>query len=148
MKVMLFGSLVMAALTLPSLAVNAAGPFDGTWQIDSGGLGTPTAEAMKGTSCEPQSIRFEVKDNQIQGRLARVPSSTSRVESSEGARSAPVSGTVAADGTVTAQWEGYTATGKMTGDTVELRWKASCGPRVAMGSRIAPAAASGSSTGR
>jgi len=148
MKPILIAPLAMAALTLSSLAAGAAGPYDGTWQIDSGGLGSPTAQAMQGTSCEPETIKFNVKDNQIQGSLARVPGSSSRVEANEGPRSAPVSGTVAADGSVTAQWESYKVTGQMTGDKVELHWKASCGPRVAMGSRIAPAATSGSSTGK
>jgi hypothetical protein len=148
MKRILTGSLAMAALALSWLSANAAGPFDGTWQVDSGGFGTPTAEAMKGTSCQPETLRFEAKDNQIQGSLARVPGSPSRVESNEGRRSSPISGTVSADGTVTARWEGYTATGKITGDKVELHWKASCGPRVAMGSRIGTAAESGSTTGR
>ena len=148
MKRTLTGSLAMAALALSWLAANAAGPFDGTWQVDSGGFGTPTAQAMKGTSCEPETIRFEVKDSQIQGSLARVPNSPSRVEGGEGRGSAPVSGTVAADGTVAARWENNTVTGKITGDKVELHWRASCGPRVAMGSRIAPAAASGSTTGQ
>jgi hypothetical protein len=148
MKRMLTGSLAMAALALPCLTANAAGPFDGTWQIDSGGLGTPTAEAMQGTSCAPESLSFEIKDNQIQGSYARVPGSSSRVESSEGRGSSPLTGTVNADGTVSAQWESYKAAGKITGDQIELRWRASCGPRVAMGSRVGPAAASGSTTGK
>ncbi len=146
MKRMITASLALAALTsLPSLA-DAAGPFDGTWQVNSGGLGTATAEAMKGTSCTPETIRFEITDNQVQGSLARVPSDQSRVEASQGSGSAPVVGTVAADGSVNAQWESYTVTGKITGDKVELRWRASCGPRVAIGSRIVPNAAAGSTT--
>lgn len=146
MKPMLMGAVAIAALALPWLPANAAGPFDGTWQIDSGGLGTPTAQAMEGTSCEPETIKVQIKDNQIEGSLARVPGSSSRVETSEGRHSAPVTGSVAGDGSVTAQWESYTATGKITGNQIKLHWKASCGERVATGTRIAPAAASGSTT--
>ena len=145
MKRIMTASLAMGALALPSLAV-AAGPFDGTWQVDSGGLGTATAEAMQGTGCEPISLKFEVKDNQVQGGLAFSPSDPRRVENSQGRRSAPITGTVAPDGTVNAQWESYKVTGTMTGDKVELRWRGSCGQRVAMGSRLAPDTAAGSTT--
>ena len=62
---------------------------------------------MKGTSCSPETIRFEIRDNQVQGSLARVPSDQSRVEASQGSGSAPVVGIVAADGSVNAQWESY-----------------------------------------
>ena len=145
MKWMVRASLAMAALALPSLAAQAGGPFDGTWQVDSGGYGTPTAKAMEGTSCEPEILKFEINDSQISGDLAFAPSDIHRVENSEGPRSAPITGMVQPDGTLNAQWESYTITGKLTGDNVELHWRAPCGPRVAMGSRIAPAA-SGSST--
>jgi hypothetical protein len=149
MKLMFTAPLAMAAvaLALASLPAKAAGPFDGTWQVDSGGLGTATAQAMEGTGCEPEILKFEVKDNQIQGGLAFAPSDPNRVQNSQGPRSAPISGSVQEDGTLNAQWESYKVTGKMTGDKVELRWRAPCGPRVATGTRIAPAEASGSSTG-
>lgn len=146
MKRILTASLALAALTsLPSLA-DAAGQFDGTWQVDSGGVGTATAEAMEGTSCAPETIRFEIRDDQVQGSLAKVPSDQSRVEASQGSGSSPVVGTVAADGSVNAEWESYAVTGKITGDKVELHWRASCGPRVAIGSRIVPNATAGSTT--
>jgi len=147
MKWMLTAPLAMAAVALAWLPATAAGPFDGTWQVDSGGLGTATAQAMEGTGCEPEILKFEVKDNQIQGGLAFAPSDPNRVQNSQGSRSAPITGSVQEDGTLSAQWESYTVTGKMTGDKVELRWRAPCGPRVATGTRIAPAEASGSSTG-
>jgi hypothetical protein len=135
MKWTVTSSLAIIALAIPCFTAHAAGLYDGTWQISSGGFGTPTATAMEGTSCSPETLRFEVKDSQIHGSLEAVPGDPSRVEIGQGAGSAPLSGTVAADGTVTAHWENYTATGKITGDTIEMRWAAPCGPRVATGSR-------------
>ncbi len=148
MNRILTASLAMAAFAFPLFAAHAAGPFDGTWQVGSGGLGTPTAQAMEGTDCTPEVLKFEVRDNQVEGGLASVPSDPNRVENSQGPHSAPITGTVQADGTLNAQWESYTVTGKLTGDQAELHWKAPCGPRVATGSRIAPAATSGSTTGK
>jgi hypothetical protein len=147
MKWILKASLVISALALPSLTAHANGPFDGTWRVDSGGLGTPTAQAMEGTSCAPEILKFEIAGNQVHGSLAVVQSDPNRVINSELPGSAPVTGTVQADGTINASWENYTATGKITGDKVEMRWQAPCGPRVAMGSRISPAASAGSTTG-
>jgi hypothetical protein len=148
MNRMLAASVAISVFALPALAAHAAGPFDGTWQVDSGGLGTPTAQAMEGTGCEPEILRFEVKDNKIGGGLAYAGSDPNRVENSQGPRSAPITGSVQPDGTLTAQWENFTVTGKLSGNQAELHWRAPCGPRVAMGSRIAPAAESGSSTGK
>jgi hypothetical protein len=143
MKRMITSSLATAALALPSFA-NAAGPFDGTWEVDSAGLGTETAPTVRRTSCEPETLRFEVKDNQVRGGLASPHSDPERVRNNKRPRSAPISGAVQADGTVSAQWENYAVTGKMIGDNVELYWRTSCGPRVAIGSRIAHDVNSGS----
>ena len=92
MNRILTASLAMAAFAFPLLAAHAAGPFDGTWQVGSGGLGTPTAQAMEGTDCTPEVLKFEVRDNQVEGGLASVPSDPNRVENSQGPRSAPSHG--------------------------------------------------------
>ena len=99
---MLASSVAMGFLVLPSLA-HAAGPFDGTWQVDSGGLGTATAQAMAGTGCEPEILKFQVRDNQIQGGLAFAPSDPKRVQNTQGPRFSPISGSVQPDGSLTAQ---------------------------------------------
>jgi hypothetical protein len=133
----------MIASLMPS--VLAAGPYDGTWQVDAAPAGNPGTNTTGNAQCEAQRLRFQIKDNQVQGSLARSPYGGNRV--TEGGRGAtPVTGTVHPDGTLNAQWQSYKATGKLTGDKAELRWKGACGPRVATGGRVASEGAAGSST--
>src|SRR5262249_45693138 len=97
-------SLALAALAVPGLA-GAAGPFDGTWQVDAapqGGAGTATDSP---SGCEGLRLQFDVKDNQVIGSMRRSPYGANRVEQSTGRGSSPVSGTVSPDGTFNAQWE-------------------------------------------
>ena len=55
-------------------------------------------------------------------------------------------GTVAPDGTINAQWESYKATGKITGNTAQIKWRGECGERVATGGRANGNTGSGSTT--
>jgi hypothetical protein len=125
-------SLAVAMLGLPMLQAHAAGPFDGSWYVDAGPQGgTGTNERSSG--CEGVRIPFKVTDNKISGNLKRSVYGTGSVSSSEAGT--PFSGTVAPDGSISAKWEKYTATGKLTGDKAELRWSGECGARVATGGR-------------
>ncbi len=125
-----------AMLALPGSAVLAAGPYDGTWQVDAAPAGNPGTNTTGRSQCEALRLRFQVKDNQIQGSMARSPYGGGRV--TEGGRGAtPVTGTVQPDGTLNARWQSFRATGKLTGDKAELRWTGQCGPRVATGGRVA-----------
>jgi hypothetical protein len=145
MKRLLISFSASAMLAMPMVPALAAGPYDGTWQVDAGpaGAGTSVSDVA---SCEAVRLQFQVKDNQIHGQLGRSPYGGGRVTQS-GRGTTPVTGTVAPDGTLNAQWQSYKATGKLTGDKAELNWKGSCGPRVATGGRIS-SDTTGSSTTR
>jgi hypothetical protein len=138
-------SLMAAAVALSAVSVHAAGPYDGTWQVEAAAAGTRNATTGR-ARCEGLRLQFEVKDNQLQCSLARSPRGSGRVTQS-GRGATPITGTVQPDGTVNARWESYQITGKLTGGKAELHWNGQCGPRVAMGGRTAPTEGSGSSSG-
>ena len=120
-------------IALPIFPTLAAGPYDGTWQVDAAPAGNMSTSDV--SSCEGVRLQFQVRDNQIQGSLARSPYGGNRVTQG-GPGATPVKGTVQPDGTINAQWQGYKATGKLTGEKAEMRWKGQCGPRVASGGRV------------
>jgi len=127
-------SLAVAALALPMLPAHAAGPYDGAWYVDApAAQNAGTTERSSG--CEPVRLPMQVTDNKITGSLQRAPYGTGRVESGSGSSASPISGTVQPDGTFTAQWESYRATGKLTGNKAEMTWKGECGTRTATGGR-------------
>jgi hypothetical protein len=127
-------SLTVAALVLPLLPAHAAGPYDGTWYVDApAAQNAGTSERSSG--CEPVRLPMQVTDNKITGTLQRSPYGTGRVEAGSGSTASPISGTVQPDGTFTAQWESYHATGKLSGDKAEMTWKGECGVRTATGGR-------------
>lgn len=135
-----------AIVTLPMFPSLAAGPYDGTWQVDAAPAGNSGTNTTGSAQCEGIRVQFQVKDNQVQGSLARSPYGGNRV-SQTGRGATPITGTVQPDGTINAQWQGNKATGKLTADNkAELRWKGQCGPRVATGTRVASDGAAGSST--
>jgi outer membrane protein OmpA-like peptidoglycan-associated protein len=117
-----------------------AGPYDGTWIVDApaAGAGTTTVGRQQ---CEAVRLRFDVKNSQIVGNLARSPYGSNRV-SEAGPGATPISGSVQPDGTFTSKWQDYTATGKLnTDNTGEMHWTGVCGPRTATGGRETNAAA-------
>jgi hypothetical protein len=136
-------SLAVAMIALPISPTLAAGPFDGTWQVDAPDAGSSSSSDV--SSCEAARLQFQVKDNQVQGQLGRSPYGARFTQSGPG--TTPITGTVQPDGTLNAQWQKYKATGKLTGDKAELRWKGTCGPRVATGGRVGPTEGAGSTTG-
>ena len=126
--------MTLLAAALPLLSAHAAGQYDGNWYVDA-----PAAQNIgtseRSSGCEPVRLPFRVVDNQIQGSLQRAPYGTGRVEAGSGSSAAPIMGTVQPDGSFTAQWESYKGTGKLSGNTAELKWMGECGPRVATGGR-------------
>jgi len=123
-----------AALAVPMLPADAAGPYDGDWYVDA----APAAQTSSSdvpAGCDAVRVPFQVTDNKITGSLQRAPYGTGRVEQGSGSSAAPITGTVQPDGTISAAWENYRATGKLTGNQAELRWNGECGPRVATGGR-------------
>jgi hypothetical protein len=83
------------AITVPFAVANAAGPFDGTY---AGG-----SPAMGRMGCSATTATVTITDGKISGKY----------EISKYTYS--ISGTVAADGTVTGKWAAYPLTGKISG---------------------------------
>ena len=128
-----------SAPAAPQVA-DAPGPYDGTWQVDAPDAGNSSTSDVSG--CEAARLQFQVKNNRVQGSLGRSPYGARFTQSGPG--TTPISGTVQPDGTLNAQWQNYTATGKLTGDKAEMRWRGTCGPRVATGGRVASTEGAGS----
>jgi hypothetical protein len=123
-----------AALALPMVSADAAGPYDGNWYVDAAPAGqSSTSDVPAG--CDAVRLPFQITDNKITGSLQRAPYGTGRVEQGSGSSAAPITGTVQPDGTFNAQWQNYKGTGKLSGDQAELKWNGECGPRVATGGR-------------
>lgn len=137
-------SMPAAMIAVPTPAALAAGPYDGTWQVDAAPAGNPGTNTTGRDQCEGLRLQFQVKDSQVQGSMARSAYGSGVSQSGRGAT--PVTGTVQPDGTLNAQWQNFKATGKLAGDKAELHWKGQCGPRVATGGRIASEGMAGSST--
>jgi hypothetical protein len=122
-----------AAFLLASPAVRAAGPYDGVWQID-----IPQSGVLQdgGFACGAARIQVQVHDNVVSGTLKR--GGTGTVETgSTGPSASPVSGKVSADGKITAKWQGYTASGQLSGNTGKLTVQRMCGRVTATATRAA-----------
>ncbi len=122
-------------LTVGAMSARAAGPFDGTWVLD-----IPVAAADTGRTnptCPALRLDATITDSKITASLARVPSGTPNVVANgTGPGAAPLTGTVKADGTLTAHWLGYKASGKLNGDSGTVTVHGQCGPRIAMATRV------------
>lgn len=86
---------VLAVAALPIGLAAAAGPFDGQYK---GG-----APAMRGTNCVASQSTVSITDGKVAGTV-QVAKFTYQI-----------SGTVAADGTVTGKWGAYPFSAKITG---------------------------------
>jgi hypothetical protein len=119
---------------LAASSAMAAGQYDGNWYVDA-----PAAQNIgtseRSSGCEPVRLPFMVTDNKITGSLQRGAYGTGRVEGGSGSSASPITGTVEPDGSFVANWQSYHGTGKLSGNTAELKWKGECGPRVATGGR-------------
>ena len=120
-------ALALAALTVPMVPAYAAAPFDGTWIIDV------SADTIRPDDSDPTCpalrLRVQITDNQMSGDFRRsYPEEHNVVENGGTNRAAQVTGHVAPDGTVTAQWQNFHAAGKMVGDKAALTMESECGP--------------------
>jgi hypothetical protein len=127
-------SIAVATLAVPLVPAYAAGSFDGNWIVTAPAV----RETSAGGGCPGLRLPVAINDNQITGRWEYVSSGSGipTVEAGHDRYSAPVTGTVQPDGSFTAQWMSFHATGKFTGDKVEMRWSGECGPRMASGGRV------------
>jgi hypothetical protein len=133
-KGLAFGTIL--SILLAASSAFAANDFDGTWVID-----VPPAGSISQSSdytCPALRFPIDVKNGVITGSLTRVPSSDGAVvvEQGSGPVSAPVTGTVQPDGSLTAEWLNYHADGKLAAKQGVVTIKGECGPRQATVFRV------------
>jgi len=97
MKRIAFGTAL--AVVVPLGLASAAGPFDGQY--------TGGSPAMGRLGCPASTATATIADSKITGKC------------SSSSYTFPITGTVAADGTVTGKWAVYPLTGKITGTHFE-----------------------------
>ncbi len=130
----LAAAVAVAALTLPILPAHA-GQYDGRWVIDF-----PASEIYattnSGRGCAAIRIVVDIKDGMISGNLGREPNNPTAVDNSAGSGSAPLTGTVAPDGAVSATWQNYAVTGKLAASDGQVNVTGACGPRTGKALRV------------
>ncbi len=123
------------ALTVPAVSVALAQPsngaFDGRWVVDV--PPSPVIARTSDSACPALRLPVLIEGDQVTGELSRIPSGAGEmvVGGEQGLAAAPVTGEVAPDGTLSASWENYHATGKLSGDTGQITVQTECGPTVA-----------------
>lgn len=140
MKVVL-ASMAVAAMVLPMLSAQAAGPYDGTWLFEAPPVAGGSGDPYDLNSCAGVRFQVDIKDSQVVGNLRMAPYAGGsdvggNVTSSPGRGSSPIQGAVQPDGTVNAQWQSFKATGKLAGNNAQLNWRGACGPRTATGQKV------------
>jgi hypothetical protein len=114
----------------------AAGPFDGTWVLDLPSY--PFNSGQTNAPCPTLRLSAKIVNSQVTGSLERVPSGTAdTIENGTGRISAPITGSVQADGMLVADWQGYHASGTLSGDSGRIIVLGQCGPRTAIATRVA-----------
>jgi hypothetical protein len=130
----LAAAVAVAALTLPMLPAHA-GQYDGRWVIDF-----PASEIYattnSGRGCAAIRIVVDIKDGTISGNLGRDPNNPTAVDNSAGPGAAPLTGTVAPDGAVSAMWQNYAVTGKLGASDGQVNVTGACGPRTGKALRV------------
>ena len=134
MSRLLASAAIVSALLLPILPAHAD-PYDGKWVIDFPATTVPAA-ASSSRSCASIRISAEINESRISGELHREATSPTEVTNGTGPGAAPLSGTVAADGTVTATWQGYAIGGKLAGNGGTVNVTGECGPRTGTATRV------------
>jgi hypothetical protein len=121
---------VVAISVLPLMPAIAAGPYDGEWAVDFPAAGGgPGINSTPG--CPAIRVTIFVNDNKVYASLEREQNSPLEVHNSSGTGGTAVSGTVSPDGSFTANWQGYTITGRLSGSAGEASTIGQCGPRTA-----------------
>ena len=124
----------VAAIAAAIYALPAyAAPNDGQWVIDAPPAGGAIGAEGQYT-CPALRLPFMVKDGQVMGDLHRTATGT--VEAGKTSNSAPVTGSVSADGGVTVSWENFHVSGKLNGNSGTVNWAGECGPRTATATKV------------
>jgi hypothetical protein len=128
-----FTTAAAVALALYALPAQSATPYDGEWVIDA-----PPAGGAIGAegqySCPALRMPFAVKDGQVIGDLHRTATGT--IETGKSSNSAPVTGSVSGDGSVSVTWENFHVSGKLAGNSGTVNWAGECGPRTATATKV------------
>jgi hypothetical protein len=137
-------ALISSGLSLSAAsAQEARTPFDGLWVLD-----VPPSPVIAHTSesmCPALRLPVSIQDGHIVGSLMRVPAPDAGlvVEEGTGPNAAPITGGVAPNGTLQAQWQGFQAYGQLNGSTGKITLQTECGPMIATATRLdVPGAAS------
>ncbi|HXQ51637.1 MAG TPA: hypothetical protein VN802_11130 [Stellaceae bacterium] len=121
------------AVAVYAFPASAAGPYDGNWIIDAPPAGGAIGAEGQYT-CPALRMPFAVKDGQVMGDLHRTATGT--IEIGKTSNSAPVTGTVGGDGTVSVTWENFHVSGKLSGAGGNVNWAGECGPRTATATKV------------
>lgn len=118
---------------LTTASVRAAGPYDGVWTIDIPQAGRL---AEGGFACQANRIQFLVTNNVVSGNLQQGGAGNVQTGSS-GPTAAAVTGSVSSNGTLDASWQGFKATGQLTGGNGQVTVQTRCGDVQAAATRTA-----------
>jgi hypothetical protein len=130
-------ALLASALSISGAAAQATHrPFDGMWVLDV--PPSPVIARTSETACPALRLPVSIENDQLVGSLMRVPTPDAgpMLEAGTGPNAAPIVGSVAADGTVQAHWEGFQVYGKLTGGTGQVTVQTMCGPMVSTATRL------------
>jgi hypothetical protein len=110
--------------------------FDGQWVVD-----VPPYQVITGVSeyvCPALRLPVRIESGKLVGTLMPVPRTIggSIVESGTGRLASAITGEVAPDGSVHAQWQNYHADGQLTGDAGLITVQTHCGPMLSTAVRI------------
>jgi hypothetical protein len=125
------GAVAIMLLALSVTAASAAGAYDGNWVIDFLAAGYNSGSGDY--TCPAARLEIKITDNQISGLLGR----TGTGDTFASGQGSPITGSVKRDGSISAKWQNYAATGKLGahgGQVAIVRGE--CGPRKGTAIRI------------
>jgi acetolactate synthase-1/2/3 large subunit len=117
-----------------------AGHMAEGYALATGKVGVCLATSGPGATNLGPALRLSAKivDSQVTGNLERVASGADNtVENGTGRVSAPITGAVHQDGMLVADWQGYHASGTLSGERGRVVVQGECGPRTATATRVA-----------
>ena len=121
------------AIAVYAMPAQSATPYDGQWIIDAPAAGGAIGAEGQYT-CPALRLPFMVKDGKVMGDLHRTASGS--IDVGKTSNSAPVTGSVSDDGSVTVTWENFHVSGKLGGNTGTVNWAGECGPRTASATKV------------
>jgi hypothetical protein len=125
------GAVALMLMASSVTQASAAGPYDGKWVIDFLAAGYNSKTGVY--TCPAARLEIGITDSQVSGLLGRTGTGNT-VASGQGT---PITGRVTADGSISAKWQNYAATGKLRAEGGQVAIvKSPCGPRKGTAIRI------------